>query len=99
MIIRRALTIGFTLDELSKLFAMRARGEAPCHTVAKMAREKLADVEARIAELNGLREQLCFVIGDWDQRLAAAGLGRPAHLLESLHEVEIAPHTKQRRKE
>ena len=98
VIIRRALTIGFTLDELSRLFAMRARGEPPCRMVSSLAREKLADVDVRIAELTDLREHLRAVIADWDRRLAATALGQPAHLLESLHDVQIATETKRIRR-
>ena len=96
MIVRRALAIGFSIEELSRLFAMRARGEPPCRTVAALGRQKLAEVDQRIAELTQLRQQLCAVVDEWDERLTATAAGQPAHLLESLKNGDIQPNRRMR---
>src|SRR5215471_14896161 len=48
-LIRRALEIGFTLDELSRVLSVRDRGGAPCRQVRALAGEKLHKVETRLA--------------------------------------------------
>jgi hypothetical protein len=49
---------------------------------AKSARSRrLAEIDARIAEMISLRDHLAEILRDWDVRLAG---GEPAHLLEAL---------------
>jgi DNA-binding transcriptional MerR regulator len=81
---RRALALGFTLDELARLFRQRAAGKPPCREVRALAAGKLADVDVRIASLLALREELRGLIETWDARLAATPAGEPARLLERL---------------
>ncbi|HEY4640856.1 MAG TPA: heavy metal-responsive transcriptional regulator [Thermoanaerobaculia bacterium] len=80
--IRRSMRLGFTLDELARIFKQRAAGKAPCREVRALAERKLRDVETRIAELNALRESLASTIETWDERLSATAEGEAAHLLE-----------------
>jgi DNA-binding transcriptional MerR regulator len=82
--IRRALAMGFTLDELARIFAIRAGGAAPCRMVRRLAADKLQQLDTRISDLIALREELRLILDDWDRRLDAAGQSQPAHLLESL---------------
>ena len=82
--IRRALQLGFSLDELCRIFKQRAAGKAPCREVRSLAERKLRDVETRIAELTALRASLASTIENWDQRLSATAEGEAAHLLEDL---------------
>jgi DNA-binding transcriptional MerR regulator len=82
--IRHALAVGFTLDELARVFRMRDAGNPPCATVRTMAAQKLEAIEIRIAELIALRDSLRATMTDWDVRLADTPAGQPAHLLASL---------------
>ncbi len=82
--IRRALAMGFTLDELGRIFALRDSGGAPCRMVRNMAAGKLEELESRIAGLMALRDELRRILGDWDRKLEAAPPSQPARLLESL---------------
>jgi len=83
-LIRRALAIGFTLEELRSILSTRDRGHAPCRAVRALAAGKLEALEARIRELIMLRDELQDVLREWDIRLAATPDGRPAGLLDSL---------------
>jgi DNA-binding transcriptional MerR regulator len=85
-VVRRALALGFTIDELARLFKKRAHGKPPCREVRALAERKLAELDARLAEMSALRETLAATIRDWDARLERTGEGEPAHLLESLTE-------------
>jgi DNA-binding transcriptional MerR regulator len=83
-LVRRALVMGFTLDELQRVLAARDRGSPPCGEVRRLAAEKLAAIDARLDELASLRDELLETIRDWDIRLKATPPGQPARLLESL---------------
>jgi DNA-binding transcriptional MerR regulator len=83
-LVRRALAIGFTLDEIGRIFRDREAGSPPCRQVRAMAGEKLADLERRIEEMRTMRDELVQVIEEWDVRLAATRDGEPARLLEQL---------------
>lgn len=83
-LIRRALAIGFSLAELTRILRQRDSGEVPCRGVHAMAQAKLADLDARIAELIAMRAELASIIDEWDERLDATRDGQPALLLEGL---------------
>ena len=83
-VVRAALALGFSLAELSEVFAQRARGEAPCRRVRALAQEKLEALEEELRSLALLREALRSTLAAWDARLADTAEGRPAGLLEAL---------------
>ena len=82
--VRNSLAIGFSLEELARIFATRDRGGVPCKQVRALAAEKLKRVEQSMAELRNLRRQLQKILEDWDLRLARTRKGERAGLLESL---------------
>jgi DNA-binding transcriptional MerR regulator len=83
-VVRAALALGFTLDELADIFAVRGRGGVPCRAARKLAAEKLAEAEGRLEDLVALVESLRALLDEWDERLATLPAGAPARLLESL---------------
>jgi MerR family transcriptional regulator, copper efflux regulator len=87
-LIRRALAVGFTLDELARFLKARDRGQAPCREVRSLAAEKLVALESRLSELMALRDELRATLVDWDGRLARKGSGQRAGLLDALAEQE-----------
>ena len=87
-LVRRALAIGFSLEEIARIFRRRASGHAPCREVRALAGGKLDDLTRRIEELIALRDELAAVIEQWDERLSASRDGEPAFLLESLAKGE-----------
>ena len=84
-LVRRALSVGFTLDELAKVLRVRDAGGAPCEEVRRLAAQKLLEVEDQLRELTVLREDLQKTLSDWDARLARRARGKQANLLESLY--------------
>lgn len=86
MLIQRALALGFSLAELRDILKERDKGGAPCHRVALLARGKLAQLDAELRELRGLRRDMARIVRDWDARVAKLPKGRPARLLESLQD-------------
>lgn len=90
-LIRRALSVGFSLAELVKILKVRDGGGAPCRQVKRLLEEKLIQVNEQIVELIAMREHLRTVLDDWARRLESTPDGKPARLLESL---AVAPHLK-----
>jgi len=83
-LVRRALSVGFTLDELAKVLKVRDAGGAPCEEVRKLAAQKLLNVQDQLRELTKLRDDLQETLREWDARLAHRTNGKRANLLESL---------------
>lgn len=109
--IRRALAVGFTLDELTRIFTVRDRGGVPCREARALAATKLESIEAQILDMAALRDELHTLLLAWDERLAKTPEGEQARLLETwaandLPTGETPPalcqrwstHTSQRRK-
>jgi len=91
-LVRRALAIGFTLAELSRILRDRDGGGRPCRRVRALAAVKLASVESQIANLTVARGVLMAVLADWDLRLARTPRGRRAGLLDALDTVPAGGH-------
>jgi len=53
--IRRAKAVGFSLDEIGELLALRARPGSPCKTVRARALAKRDAIDAKLRELEALR--------------------------------------------
>ena len=86
LLVRRALGVGFTLEELVRVLRVRDRGGAPCRQVRSLAQSKLHEIEEKIAALSSLRDHLKTLLADWDRRLDGAPAGTRAGLLESIIE-------------
>lgn len=83
-LVRRALAMGFTLDELAGILHIRDGGGAPCHEVRALAAAKLVQVESQLSDLIALRDELRSTLQDWDRRLKRKSTGAPSRLLETL---------------
>jgi DNA-binding transcriptional MerR regulator len=83
-LVRQAIAIGFTLDELARVFKVRDQGGAPCREVRALGAEKLALLDTRVAELTRARERLRGVLSRWDEILSATPHGARAALLDAL---------------
>ena len=71
--IRRAKELGFSLDEIRDLLTLSDQRETGVASIRGIAAQRLADVEARLAELERLRDGLKHLVdacpghGDPDQ--------------------------------
>jgi Cu(I)-responsive transcriptional regulator len=61
--IRRAQALGFSLDEIRELLALNDQPDADAGRVKAIAREKLADIERRIEDLQRMRQSLEALAG------------------------------------
>jgi DNA-binding transcriptional MerR regulator len=93
--IRGALSIGFSVNELAAIFRERDGGGAPCHQVRKLAGEKLTALEERLRDLRSWRRVLRKTLTGWDRALRETPRGKRAGLLEAF----VATHpTRQKRR-
>jgi DNA-binding transcriptional MerR regulator len=83
-LIRRALTIGFSLAELKTILGVRDKGGAPCHRVRSSLRSKLHDLDQQIRNLVSLRAEMNRLSREWDKRLRRTKPGQAARSLESV---------------
>jgi Cu(I)-responsive transcriptional regulator len=61
--IRRARDLGFSLDQVRELLGLADQRDRSCAAVDMIARQHLAEVERKIADLHALRDELADLIG------------------------------------
>jgi DNA-binding transcriptional MerR regulator len=61
--IRHARDLGFEIDHIRTLLTLQSNPRQPCAEADGIARERLVDVERRIAALTALKEELESMIG------------------------------------
>ena len=83
-LIRRALSLGFTLEELARILKTRDAGGAPCREVRALAAAKLTALEERVAELRAACDRIRRVVDHWDTMLDQTPEGKRAALLDAL---------------
>ena len=66
--IKRAQDLGFTLEEIEDLLALRVDDTAACQAVESATRTKLASVESKIRELERLRAVLRRLVHSCEER-------------------------------
>src|SRR3954447_18662990 len=61
--VRRARGLGFSLEQVRALLDLAEQRERSCEAVDAIAREHLAEVERKLADLEALRRELASLIG------------------------------------
>jgi DNA-binding transcriptional MerR regulator len=87
-VIRSALAVGFTIQDLSKIFAIRGSGGIPCEEVIRIAQQKLMELDQRMHQLQIARRDLRRCLQEWNQMLSETQKGTHAHLLERMRLVQ-----------
>ncbi|RMD80119.1 MAG: heavy metal-responsive transcriptional regulator [Gammaproteobacteria bacterium] len=85
--IRRAQALGFSLGEIAQLLALSEDQEAPAAQVKAITRARLADVEARIRDLERIRRALQAL----EARCSGHGTSRDCPILAALATPAEAP--------
>ena len=68
--IRAAKAVGFTLEEIAELLSLRIRRGASCSGVRTRAESKLADIDAKLEQLQRMRAVLARMIASCSGRCA-----------------------------
>lgn len=56
--VKRAQGLGFTLDEVEELLGIAESGNSSCESALRLAQGRLADLTAKIADLERMRDSL-----------------------------------------
>ncbi len=91
--IKKAQAIGFNLEEISRIIA-DARHGLPCAEVRRLAAEKLAELDRRLAELKRYRRELKETVDAWAQVGEKEGV--VCGLIEGLKPVANEPLARER---
>lgn len=80
--IRRARDLGFGIDQIRALLSLSEKKKRSCKAVDAIAREHLADVEVKLADLMALRCELASII-----RQCGCGTIADCRIIEALAPV------------
>src|SRR3954453_9902088 len=61
--VRRARSLGFSIGQINALLDLAEQRDRSCEAVDAIAREHLAEVERKLADLSALRRELASLIG------------------------------------
>lgn len=65
--IKRAQDLGFALEDVESLLELAQSGLAGCEATRELATGKIADLDARIADLQGMRAALAWLVETCEQ--------------------------------
>ena len=63
--VRQAQRLGFTLDQIKEIVAIKRAGRAPCPHVRDLVKRKAEELEQRLADLMEIREGLRALLQSW----------------------------------
>ena len=97
--IRRAKTLGLSLDEIRDILSVQTEGEPPCGQVLDLIDMKISAIDQRMAELAAFRTELATLRTTWaDEGEILRRGATPAcicPIIEQQTEVEAHPHAAQ----
>lgn len=82
--IKKAQTLGFSLDEIERIIKDAQSGASPCDDVREIVRRRLNELDRRMRELKRYRKELASTLEEWDR------VGRaPGHICGLIEGSEI----------
>src|SRR5437867_13383568 len=66
--IRKAQSLGFSLDEIKRIMSLRGRGKETCRCVVSMAEATLAETETKLEELRKFKDTLATNLTRWKRK-------------------------------
>src|SRR5437867_11878872 len=63
--VRQAQRLGFTLDQIKEIVAIKRAGRAPCPHVRDLVKRKAEELEQRLADLRQVRNGLRHLLKSW----------------------------------
>lgn len=71
--IRKAQSLGFSLDEIRHIISDAEKGDSPCDDVRTIVRRRLSEVGERIKEMQRHHRELAHTLEEWDEVGRAPG--------------------------
>lgn len=65
--VKQAQGLGFTLDEIKEIVAIRRRGQVPCTHVRSLLQRKSAELDRKLADLVALRKRIRQSLALWER--------------------------------
>jgi DNA-binding transcriptional MerR regulator len=97
--IRRAKTLGLTLDEIRDILSVQQKGSLPCGQVLSLIDTKIRAIDQRMTELQAFRTELATLRATWSVDGESLQPGAvPAcicPIIEQQTEVDAHPHVVQ----
>ena len=82
--IKKAQTLGFSLDEIRRIISDARNGASPCDDVREIVRRRLEELDERMREMKRYRKELAATLEEWDR------VGRaPGHICGLIEATEI----------
>lgn len=81
--VKKAQTLGFSLDEIRRILSLRGGGKKTCARVLAIAEATLAETERRLAELQSFRDDLKRTVTTWRKPRKQACISEFCALIES----------------
>src|SRR6266496_5665388 len=66
--IRKAQSLGFSLDEIRRIISLRGQGRETCRCVIAMAEATLAETETKLKELHQFKDMLTANLTRWKRK-------------------------------
>lgn len=66
--IRKAQSLGFSLDEIRRIMSLRGHGKETCRCVIAMAEATLSETETKLKELSKFRDNLTTNLTRWKRQ-------------------------------
>lgn len=86
--IKKAQTLGFSLEEIKKIISDAQSGAIPCDEVREIVRLRLKEVDERVKEMQRYRRELAKTLEEWDE------IGRaPGHVCGLIESTELKPYS------
>lgn len=86
--IKKAQTLGFSLDEIGRIISDARSGASPCDDVREIVRRRLAELDERMREMKLYRKELAQTLEEWDK--VGRAPGNICGLIETA-EIENSP--------
>ena len=71
--IKKAQTLGFSLDEIRRIINDAQSGASPCAEVRKIVGQRLAELDERMREMKRYRKELAATLDEWNKIGRAPG--------------------------
>ena len=82
--IKKAQTLGFSLEEIKQIIHDAQSGASPCDDVREIVRRRLAELDEKMREMKRYRKELAETLEEWD------AVGRaPGHICGLIEAAEI----------
>ncbi len=65
--IKRAKSLGFSLQEIGEILSIRDQGELPCREVKQKLNHKVQEITSQIEALENLKVELQEILGHWQE--------------------------------